>query len=73
MQQDLEGAQQAADLCEYWLQAARAHKYAEHAQGLVNQRLRVSRQNIPAIHILRKDNSIVKNNNNKNKGKGQAF
>ena len=30
MQLDLEGARQTADLCEYRLQAARAHKYAEH-------------------------------------------
>ena len=42
MQWDLKGAQQAADLCEYRLQAAWAHKYAEHAQGLVNQGLCVS-------------------------------
>ena len=55
MQQDLEGARQAADLCEYRLQAAQAHKYAKHAQGLVNQGLRVSKQNIQAIHIMRKD------------------
>ena len=75
MQRDLEGAQQAADLCEYWLQVAQAHKYAEHTQGLVNQGLRVSRQNIQAIHIMRKDKRPNNNNNNNknNKGKGRAF
>ena len=74
MQRDLEGARQAADLCEYRLQAARAHKYAEHTQGLVNQGLQVSRQNIQAIHIMRKDERPSNNNNNKNnKGKGCTF
>ena len=75
MQRDLEGARQAADLCEYQLQAARAHKYAEHAQGLVNQGLRISRQNIQAIHIMRKDERPNNNNNNNknNKGKGRVF
>ena len=74
MQRDLEGAWQAADLCEYRLQAAQAHKYAEHAQGLVNQGLCVSRQNIQAIYIMRKDERPNNNNNNKNnKGKGRAI
>ena len=55
MQRDLEGAQQAADLYEYRLQAARAHKYTKHTQGLVNQGLHISRQNIQAIHISRQN------------------
>ena len=42
MQQDLEGARQTADLCEYWLQAARAHKYTKHCQGLISTGLHVS-------------------------------
>ena len=40
MQRDLEGACQSANLCEYRLQAAHAHKYVDHAQGLVNHSLR---------------------------------
>ena len=63
MQRDLEGARQAADLCEYRLQAARAHKYTKHAQGLVNHGIRFTKQNIQAVYILRKGN---------NKGKGRA-
>ena len=63
MQRDLEGARQAADLCEYRLQAAQAHKYADHAQGLVNHGIRFTKQNIQAVHILHKDNT-------KGKGKG---
>ena len=71
MQQDLEGTRQAVDLCEYRLQVACAHKYAKHAQGLINQGLRISKQNIQAIHIMRKDDRPNNNNNNnKNKGKG---
>ena len=75
MQQDLEGARQAVDLCEYRLQVARAHKHTKHAQGLVNQGLCVSQQNIQAIHIMRKDERPNNNNNNNksNKGKGRAF
>ena len=77
MQQDLEGARQAADLCEYRLQVAQAHKYAKHAQGLINQGLCISRQNIQAIHIMRKDkcpgNNNNNNNNKNNKGKGHMF
>ena len=77
MQVDLEGAQQTADLCEYRLQAARAHKYAEHCQGLVNAGFRVTKQNIQAVHILhqvaRPNNNNNNNNNNKNnKGKDRA-
>ena len=73
MQVDLEGAQQTAELCEYRLQSARAHKYAEHYQGLVNRGLRVTQQNIQAIQILRQPVHPNNNNNNKNKGKGRAF
>ena len=75
MQQDLEGARQTADLCEYQLQAAWAHKYAEHCQGLVNMGLRISRQNIQSIHIMRSDERPHHNNNNNknNKGKGRAL
>ena len=74
IQRDLEGARQAADLCEYWLQAAHTHKYVNHAQGLVNHSLRFTWQNIQAIHILRKDNASnnYNNNNKNNKGKGKA-
>ena len=43
MQRDLEGACQAADLCEYQLQAAWAHKYADHTQGLVNHGIRFTK------------------------------
>ena len=74
---DLEGARQTADLCEYRLQATRAHKYAEHCQGLVNGGLRVTQQNIQAVRIMRQpvhpNNNNTNNNNNKNKGKGRAF
>ena len=74
MQWDLEGAWQAVDLCEYQLQVARAHKYTKHAQGLVNQGLHISRQNIQAIHIMHKDEHPINSNNNKNnKGKVRAF
>ena len=75
MSVDLEGARQTADLCEYRLQAARAHKYAEHCQGLVGVgSLRVTQQNIQAVRILRQPtNTNNNNNNNKNKGKGRAF
>ena len=78
MQVDLEGARQTAELCEYRLQAARGHKYAEHCQGLVGQGLRVTQQNIQAVHILRQpvlpNNNNNNNNNSKNnKGKGHAF
>ena len=52
MQVDLEGARQTADLCEFHLQAAWAHKYAEHCQGLISTNLRFSRQNLQAVHIL---------------------
>ena len=72
MQQDLEGARQAADLCEYRLQVAWAHKYTKHTQGLVNQGLHISRQNIQAIHIMCKD-ECPNNNNKNNKGKGRTF
>ena len=72
MQVDLEGARQTADLCEYRLQAARAHKYAEHCQGLVGQGLRVTQQNIQAVRIMRQPTLSHNNNNNKNnKGKGR--
>ena len=73
MQVDLEGARQTADLCEYRLQAARAHKFAEHCQGLVGQGLRVTQQNIQAVRILRQPVHLNNNNNNKNKGKGRAL
>ena len=74
MSVDLEGARQAADLCEYRLQGARAHKYAEHCQGLVGvESLRVTQQNIQAVRILRQPTNTNNNNNNKNKGKGRAF
>ena len=76
MQVDLEGAWQTADLCEYRLQAARAHKYAEHCQGLVGGGLRVTQQNIQAVRIMRQPQPVHpnnNNNNNKNKGKGRAF
>ena len=74
MSVDLEGARQTADLCEYRLQAARAHKYAEHCQGLVGGGLRVTQQNIQAVRILRQPTNTNNNNsNNKNKGKGRAF
>ena len=59
MQRDLEGARQAADLCEYRLQAAHTHKYAEHAQGLVNG-IQFSKPNIQAVHILRKGDTKSK-------------
>ena len=72
MQVDLEGARQTADLCEYRLQSARAHKYAEHCQGLVNGGLRVTQQNIQAVRIMRQP-VHPNNNNNKNKGKGRAL
>ena len=76
MQVNLEGARQTVDLCEFCLQAAQAHKYAEHCQGLVSSNLRFSRQNIQAIHILRqaeRPNTNNNNNNNKNnKGKGHV-
>ena len=62
MQRDLEGACQAADLCEYWLQAAQAHKFIDHAQGLVNNGVRFTCQNINMAHILCKND----------KGKGKA-
>ena len=52
MQRDLEGAHQAVDLCEYWLQAAHAHKFINHAQGLVNHGICFTRQNIQVVHIL---------------------
>ena len=74
MSVDLEGARQTADLCEYRLQAARAHKYAEHCQGLVGGSLCVTQQNIQAVRILRQPtNTNNNNNNNKNKGKGRTF
>ena len=75
MQVDLEGARQSAELCEYRLQAARAHKYAEHCQGLVGHELRVTRHNINAVHIMRQQARPNNNNNNKttNKGKSRAF
>ena len=63
-------------MCEYRLQVARAHKYAEHAQGLVNHGFHVSKQNIQAIHIMRKNeqpNNNNNNNNKNNKGKGRTF
>ena len=75
MSVDLEGARQSADLCEYRLQAARAHKYAEHCQGLVGVgNLRVTQQNIQAVRIMRQatNTNNNNNNNNKNKGKGRA-
>ena len=76
MQVDLEGAWQTADLCEFRLQAAWAHKYAEHCQGLISTNLRFSRQNIQAIHIMRQaeqpNNNNNNNNNKNNKGKGHA-
>ena len=73
MQVDLEGARQTADLCEFCLQAAQAHKYAEHCQGLVSTNLRFSQQNIQAVHILWQNERLNNNNNNKNnKGKGCA-
>ena len=56
MQRDLEGACQAADLCEYWLQVAWAHKYVDHTQGLLNNGIHFTRQNIQVAHILHKDN-----------------
>ena len=62
MQRDLEGARQAVDLCEYRLQAARAHKFVDHAQGLVNNGVCFTQQNIQAVHILCKND----------KGKGKA-
>ena len=71
MSVDLEGARQTADLCEYRLQAARAHKYAEHCQGLDGGGLRVTQQNIQAVHIMRQPTN-TNNNNSKNKGKGRA-
>ena len=64
MQRDLEGACQAADICEYWLQAARAHKYVDHAQGLVNNGVHFTHQNVQVAHILHK---------NSDKGKGKAI
>ena len=75
MQVDLEGTRQSAELCEYRLQAARAHKYAEHCQGLVGQNLRVTQQNIQAVRILRQPVHPNNNNNNNktNKGKGRAL
>ena len=77
MQVDLEGARQTADLCKFHLQAARAHKYAKHCQGLVSSNLHFSRQNIQAVHILRQNeqpNANNNNNNNKNnKGMGRAI
>ena len=75
MQLDLEGAHQTADLCEYRLQAAQAHKYAEHCQGLVGMGLHVSRQNIQSIHIMHQNEQPNNNNNNNknNKGKGHVI
>ena len=77
MQLDLEGARQTADLCEYRLQAARAHKYTEHCQGLIGMGLRISKQNIQSIHIMRRaeppNNNNNNNNNKNNKGKGRAL
>ena len=73
MSVDLEGARQTADLCEYRLQAARAHKYAEHCQGLVGGSLRVTQQNIQAVRILRQPTNTNNNNNSKNKGKSRAL
>ena len=73
MSVDLEGARQTADLCEYRLQAARAHKYAKHCQGLVGGGLRVTQQNIQAVRILRQPTNTNNNNNHKNKGKGRAL
>ena len=64
MQLDLEGARQTADLCEYRLQVARAHKYAKHCQGLVNAGFRVSKQNINMFHIMRRVEQPNNNNNN---------
>ena len=72
MQVDLEGARQMAELCEYRLQVARAHKYAEHCQGLVGQGLQVTQQNIQAVRILRQPAPPNNNNNKNNKGKGRA-
>ena len=63
MQRDLEGARQAADLCEYQLQVAWAHKYTDHTQGLVNNRIQFTWQNIQVAHILCKGTD---------KGKGKA-
>ena len=60
---DLEGACQAVDMCEYWLQAAWAHKFVDHAQGLVNNSVCFTHQNVQTVHILWK---------NSNKGKGKA-
>ena len=64
MQRDLEGAHQAADLCEYRLQAARAYKFINHAQGLVNNGIQFTCQNVQVAHILCK---------NGDKGKGKAI
>ena len=64
MQRDLEGACQAADLCEYQLQAAWAYKFVDHTQGLVNNSVRFTHQNVQAAHILLK---------NGNKGKSKAI
>ena len=73
MQVDLEGARQTTELCKFRLQAARAHKYTEHCQGLVGQGLRVTQQNIQAVRIMRQPALSHNNNNNKNnKGKGRA-
>ena len=60
---DLEGARQAVNMCEYRLQVAWAHKFVDHAQGLVNNSVRFTHQNVQAVHILWK---------NSNKGKGKA-
>ena len=72
MQVDLEGARQTAELCEYQLQAARAHKYAKHCQGLIGQGLRVTQQNIQAVRIMWQPVPPHNNNNKNNKGKGRA-
>ena len=76
MQRDLEGARQAAEMCEYRLQAAWAHKYAKHAQGLINASICISKQNVQAFHIIckgKQGDGHHNNNNKNNKGKGRAF
>ena len=52
MEADLEGAVQARELSKFRLQAARAHKLVEHAQGLLSQGLRFTPGNRDALRFL---------------------
>ena len=55
MEADLEGAIQARELSEFHLQAARAHKLVEHAQGLLSTGLCFNKNNRDTMRFLGND------------------